>query len=207
LAARYVAAIQHLQPAGPYDLAGWSIGGIIAFEMARQLAGQGAQVGHLALIDTYSPAVLNLLDAHDGPAEEDDAEARAIDAFARDVLGTSAGGADKPKPRCIEDMLVSPRFQSMLAGMDAPRLRGLFEVFKANSRAALDYRPASHAVPITLYRASEGGLDDITLGWGGVTPGNIRVRAVPGNHYSILTPPNLRALADLLAADLAHDAS
>jgi amino acid adenylation domain-containing protein len=211
IATRYVTAIRQLQPDGPYDLAGWSIGGIIAFEMARQFGAQGAHVGHLALIDTYSPAMLRLFDSYQAPGADDDAEARAINAFARDLLGGGGGTADgtaaDPTLHRIQDILVSPGFKSRLAGIDAPRVRQLFDVFMANSRAALSYRPESPVVPITLYRASAGYLDDVTLGWGDVTPGGVRFRAVPGDHYSILTPPHLKVLADLLAADLARAGS
>ncbi len=72
LAARYAAAVRAVQPAGPYHLAGWSLGGGIAFEMARQLTAAGQPVALLALIDAPAPggggAVIGELDSRDGLA-------------------------------------------------------------------------------------------------------------------------------------------
>ena len=52
MARDYVAAIRNMQPRGPYAICGWSFGGIVAFEMARQLADEGQTVELLALFDT-----------------------------------------------------------------------------------------------------------------------------------------------------------
>lgn len=55
MASHYIQEIQTLQPHGPYFLAGYSFGGIVAFEMAQQLHRQGQTVGFLGLIDTCRP--------------------------------------------------------------------------------------------------------------------------------------------------------
>jgi thioesterase domain-containing protein/acyl carrier protein len=52
LAAHYMAELRRVQPVGPYHLVGHSRGGVIAWEMARQLGESGAEVGLLCLIDT-----------------------------------------------------------------------------------------------------------------------------------------------------------
>ena len=54
MAARYIKEIQMIRPEGPYFLAGYCMGGTIAFEMAQQLSGQGQRVDLLALLDTYN---------------------------------------------------------------------------------------------------------------------------------------------------------
>src|SRR5690606_20417754 len=53
LASSYVAAIRTVQAEGPYNLLGWSVGGIIAHAMATKLRDAGNQVGMLALLDAY----------------------------------------------------------------------------------------------------------------------------------------------------------
>jgi thioesterase domain-containing protein len=58
LAALYIAAIRTVQPHGPYHLGGWSMGGVIAYEMARQLREADEPVATLALIDSYTPATV-----------------------------------------------------------------------------------------------------------------------------------------------------
>jgi amino acid adenylation domain-containing protein len=55
LAETYIERMKKIQPRGPYFIAGWSIGGTIAFEMARQLEEVGEETAFLALIDTAPP--------------------------------------------------------------------------------------------------------------------------------------------------------
>jgi thioesterase domain-containing protein len=55
MAGDYVASVRRLQPNGPYRLLGHSFGGLVAFEMARQLEALGETVALLALLDTSIP--------------------------------------------------------------------------------------------------------------------------------------------------------
>ncbi|MFO7635924.1 MAG: amino acid adenylation domain-containing protein [Clostridia bacterium] len=55
IAGKYLAAIRKKQAKGPYMIAGWCIGGTIAFEIARQMEAMGEQVGFLGLINTIAP--------------------------------------------------------------------------------------------------------------------------------------------------------
>ncbi|MCU0289249.1 MAG: AMP-binding protein, partial [Acidobacteria bacterium] len=57
LAARYIEKIKKIQNKGPYMIAGWSIGGTIAFEMTRQLETLNEATAFLALVDTPNPQV------------------------------------------------------------------------------------------------------------------------------------------------------
>jgi acetoacetyl-CoA synthetase len=50
----YTDSIRHIQPCGPYLISGYSIGGVVAFEMARQLRAAGEKVALLALLDAYT---------------------------------------------------------------------------------------------------------------------------------------------------------
>jgi thioesterase domain-containing protein len=52
--ARYsLGAVKQLQPHGPYLLIGFSLGGLVALEMAQQLVAQGEKIGLLAMLDSY----------------------------------------------------------------------------------------------------------------------------------------------------------
>ena len=51
IAKKYLEEIRMIQPQGPYYLAGYSIGGLLAYEMAQQLSLQGEKIGLLALVD------------------------------------------------------------------------------------------------------------------------------------------------------------
>ncbi|AEI43702.1 non-ribosomal peptide synthetase [Paenibacillus mucilaginosus] len=53
MADHYIHEIRQIQPHGPYRLGGWSMGGFIAYEIARRLKQEGEEVIQLALIDSY----------------------------------------------------------------------------------------------------------------------------------------------------------
>jgi pimeloyl-ACP methyl ester carboxylesterase len=65
MAARYIKEIQVIQPEGPYFLAGYCMGGTIAFEMAQQLSQRGQRVDLLALLDTYNWSIIKRTFLHD----------------------------------------------------------------------------------------------------------------------------------------------
>ncbi|MFP2903699.1 non-ribosomal peptide synthetase [Pyxidicoccus sp. 3LFB2] len=87
MAAEYVKAIRSVQPSGPYRLGGWSMGGVIAYEMARQLRAEGELVALLALIDAYVPAVSVAREP-----EPDRLQLALL--FARELLGSSLAGLE-----------------------------------------------------------------------------------------------------------------
>jgi len=65
MAASYVAALRTVQPEGPYALGGWSMGGVVAYEAARQLRAAGQDVDALVLIDV--PHTVLMSDPADVP--------------------------------------------------------------------------------------------------------------------------------------------
>ncbi|WP_394836710.1 amino acid adenylation domain-containing protein [Pendulispora rubella] len=67
MARHYIAEIRQVQPHGPYRLGGWSMGGVLAFEMAQQLRAAGEAIALLTLLDvTESPSS----DAKHPPVDE-----------------------------------------------------------------------------------------------------------------------------------------
>ncbi|KAK4104197.1 ketoacyl-synt-domain-containing protein [Parathielavia hyrcaniae] len=61
MATKFIEEIKRRQPQGPYSLAGWSAGGIIAFEIANQLIKAGEEVENLIIIDAPSPVMIEPL--------------------------------------------------------------------------------------------------------------------------------------------------
>ena len=84
LAARYVAGVRRVQPLGPYHLGGWSMGGAVAYEMARQLAAAGEEVALVA------HARHRRADGPESGTEVDDATLAAW--FDRDLAAISGAG-------------------------------------------------------------------------------------------------------------------
>jgi thioesterase domain-containing protein/acyl carrier protein len=57
-AKEFLADIRRIQPDGPYFLGGYSFGGLVAYEIARQILKLGKKMGGLVLLDSYNPAFL-----------------------------------------------------------------------------------------------------------------------------------------------------
>ena len=94
MAADYLEAIRSARPEGPYLLGGWSVGGVVAFEIARQLHSQGQEVAVLALIDPSTPGT-----AAAAPQRDD---APHLDQLARDLIKNNVRAVRAYEPRCFE---------------------------------------------------------------------------------------------------------
>src|SRR5262249_5672460 len=89
MAAHYIDAMRAVQPAGPYHLGGWSLGGLVAYEMARQLTAPGQPVATLAVLDAHAPSP----PPEPAPALRRLAERAARLPLFRDALGSGNGDA------------------------------------------------------------------------------------------------------------------
>ena len=208
LAEHYLEAVRRVQPAGPYLLGGWSMGGLVAFEMARRLLGAGEAVAQVLLIDTYLAA------APGGP--EPDLPAR-VELFARDLFGLT-GHALPPLDDAVwslpgEDLLRalfdrSVAAEILPADLEFAELRRTFDVFSANLEAMHRYGAGPYAGHVALFRAAErtADLEDPAHAWSGLVR-NLTVLPSPGNHYSILKPPGVTRLGGLVRALLAPSPS
>jgi thioesterase domain-containing protein/acyl carrier protein len=207
IAARYIEAISAVQPAGPYLLGGWSFGGVVAFEMARQLNEQSQQSAHVALFDSWAPA------RTPGPIDERLINSDLMARFLADIAGIS--GKDlaidfdpiqqlDPQEQLRSVLEHATGLNILPADMKVAQLELLFNVFERNARAFLDYSPPSLELGsrIVLFRASDGKNDELdspTLGWDAFLSDQLEVRNVTGNHYSMLRSSNARALAEQLS--------
>ncbi|MBZ4420207.1 non-ribosomal peptide synthetase [Myxococcus sp. RHSTA-1-4] len=204
LAALYLDAVRAVQPRGPYLLGGWSMGGSIAFEMARQLHARGEEVGLLALIDTFASAFPG------GTVSPEWLEPARLGAlFYRDLL--RATGADLP---CSEEALsrLAPdealrvleeagRAAAALPESGMQSLRTLRQVFESNLRAAWSYVPRPYAGALLSIEASAASRPH---GWVGLALGGVEVHTLEGDHYALLRGPGVKALAALLREALAR---
>ncbi len=208
MAALYLEAVRQAQPTGPYHLVGWSMGGVVAYEMARQLVAEGERVETLALLDTLSPLVWT--------AEPVLSDVDLVTAFALDLARLSGVAvpnvdlSDLDLEGALAQVLKLGRAAGVLApGVELAELRRLFERFSANRRALATYPPLPYAGPVALFRAGDvGGIGDIgdigdigiaidlrlDLGWGDLVT-DLQIADLPGDHYSMLHGPGAAALA------------
>ncbi len=195
MAADYLRALREVQPAGPYRIGGWSMGGVVAFEMARQLEAAGEPVATLALIDAHLPA----LHGRDAPVDE----RVRVRTFAAD-LGLPPGALELPAEEgggsYLHRVLESAHAAGLLpADVDAGRLERLYTVF-GNNLAALHAYPAKpYGGAVLLLRAAERDpAEPESAGWERIARGGVELHVVPGSHFTMVREPHAAALAGLL---------
>ncbi|MEA2562177.1 MAG: hypothetical protein QOH06_3681 [Acidobacteriota bacterium] len=200
MAESYLVALRAVQPEGPYRLGGWSMGGVVAFEMARQLAARGEEVEQLAVLDVFAPGRSFL-----GEGVVD--EGTLLAWFARDL----AGLLGKPLPREMENLSAdSPLPEAFAraqevgllpAGLDFVAAARRFEVFRANLRRLARYTAEPYPGRVQLFRAAGSHFvdpADPTLGWAALAAGGVALQELPGNHWAIVRSPAVEAVAAAL---------
>jgi amino acid adenylation domain-containing protein len=209
IAARYVRAARTVQPKGPYTLVGYSAGGTLAFEMARQLRAVGEEIELLGIIDGDAPASLTPTDrwtARDaGRWMMNVLTWIADDLLVSDLADLKVRSRSKLK-------LIARRFglsgrRTRSDGGRGPDIRdelGVPELtaqqipwLAAYADAMRRYQPDSSVAAVTLFRARTFGLRQRVVrdrGWGRVADA-VDVRVIKGNHASILREPAVRDLA------------
>jgi amino acid adenylation domain-containing protein len=208
MAADYLAEIRAVQPVGPFRLGGWSMGGVVAFEMARQAEAAGDAVELLALVDPSppdggagrplaeadDPALLASFALHLGIRAErislTPGEILALDPARRLRRAWEAARADDAVP----------------PDLDFTRFERLWSVFRSNLDALRRYRPGGRALgaDVLLVRAEQGGVpaEAVAARWRALTSGRVVIETSPGDHFGMVREPHVRALAELLAARL-----
>jgi len=200
MASHYVELLQTVQTQGPYLLGGWSLGGVVAFEMAQQLQAQGQEVALLALIDSY---------ALTGDQEPEPDDVTLLGDLALDLglpLNQIAFERDRfeqlePDERLAYVLEEAKRAGVVPSDIELIQVRHLFQVFKSNVQAMRRYVPYAYPGPIALFKASEQFDEQVfaeDLGWGVLAAGGVAMYAVPGNHYTVIREPNVEALAGQL---------
>jgi amino acid adenylation domain-containing protein len=199
MATLYIREIRTVQPYGPYLLGGWSMGGLVAWEMAQQLVTQGETIRLLSLIDTASSSEYR---------KESD---KAADAsmLARFAIDMSRLVGKDPRPLTEQFLWLTPQDQwkmvqealtsygvLSLATAHA-EMAALLDIFTRNFLAGGNYiaRPINQQV--VFFRASETP-EHLVEPWTPLAVGGIHFHSVPGNHFTILAQPAVRIIADLL---------
>ena len=199
LAASYIEEVRSLWPKGPYHLGGLSFGGVVAFEMARQLAADGHNVGLLALFDSPTPWAVTPRP----PLGRLAGHTANLFRFGPKYLRHKLGGRLTKLCRDLRQGEVSTSVDENFDG-----LRAIF------AGAASQYVPGPypgeidlfilanrHAMGDSLYDPAVQVVDPM-LGWGRVAPGRVSIHEVPGDHIGLLQEPHVGPMAEILLARL-----
>ena len=197
LASVYVDALVTKQPAGAFRLGGWSFGGVVAFEMARQLRANNRDVELLAVLDVHAPGAI-------APERWDrDSAHLLVDIFAEDI----GVRHDDLRGRTLDaqlDLITSRAIASGLfpQGFTSAMARRAWDVFQTHRRAERRYAGGPLAGELLLVTSdSRRHETDPTLGWSRFADRVVQ-HSVPGNHQQILRVPAVDLLSQALGRKL-----
>ena len=192
IAACYADSIRQIQPEGPYYLAGYSMGGHLAYEIARQMTRCGDEVAFVGVIDTtahteraslwqrflYRIEMLRIDPRRNFPR------------FAREAVNRPRGWAGRRVRNIIKAAAPHRIYDSFLEFNDARK----------------DFRLGPYDGTLTLFRGRDGIRRvrvEPDLGWANVPLGRLDIVDVDGDHETLLAQPQVRSLADVFARALA----
>ena len=202
MARGYVRELRAFQPRGPYSLGGQSFGGLVAFEMARQLETDGETVGVLALLDTIHVGQRGLGRARSGRWHRAARLRRQLVSHAGAALrGPDRRGYLRQRVRVVRRHLRNLVWRA--------RFPQFARVQRANREAFNRFVPRPYGGRVTFFMASErmpGERCDPLEMWQPLATGGVDLYEVPGDHITISVEPNAAVLARLLQArlDAAH---
>ena len=208
VAARMVADIRRTQPQGPYQLAGYSLGGNIVLEIAQQLRAAGDDVHIVVLLDCDGPGYplmepfLTRFGRHIGYALSLSAGAGLR--YLRNRLGNMSRFVVGPRETELKLYADQEESHMVPAHVIEALERALGPVLGAWER----YVPRFYGGPVLLVRAEIRhrmiGIvdDDPLLGWGPVIGGNIQSAGMSCDHFGMLHAANAAQLAAILTPHL-----
>lgn len=190
IAAERAGLIRAEQPGGPYLLAGHSLGGVVAIEVARRLEQEGAEVGMVALFDTRARLKISAL-----------GRLRHVSSSVRSLR--PAAGARHLARAARMATARSARYVAS-GGDEASR----WSVAAPLARIYDDYHPEPIAAPLVVFctKGSQLFANDPSLGWERVMGHPVEVVVAPGDHASLLHGAGQAVLAQELGNRLERGA-
>jgi thioesterase domain-containing protein/acyl carrier protein len=193
MASRYVTELRGKIPDGPFLLFGFSSGGLMAFEIARQLQMKNLDVPFLGILDTSCPAR--------SKGKRKPWEATMVRVFVRNVpywlyyylpfwVRHYRGVARNKLERLWSDQTPD------VSNETRERLETIIHWLK-------DYSPQKYPGSLTFYQARAHALFSLppNRGWKRIVD-CLNVQIVPGNHLTVLREPHVRMLAEKLNREL-----
>jgi thioesterase domain-containing protein len=210
MAAHYISEMERSNPEGPYALAGFSLGGIVAFEMARQLKDKGKEVTTLAMFDSYVFPYYY----YKSPLKKKAVSILYLLGKIGFIFLNMFSSKKNFKRRMeLNKLLVTGLFLRLKVGRakqhELQHNRSL-ELDIAHNRATDQYTITSQDIDIDLFRSTEEinfVHDSKFLGWSKVTGNEIRRHLIPGNHIDMFAPPNVDFFSKKLQEVLDNNSS
>ncbi len=184
MAKEYVAEIKRVQPKGPYIIGGECLGGIVAYELARQLIANGDEVALLILLDTYKPDIFSeekykILDIR----HKLFSKIRAVLQGLKDKKISYIRGLLKETP----GLLAFYRKVYLPVTGDDRNLSRVHRGSTIYAKKLIKYRPRSYNGEAALIINEEWNRYKPNLGWSTRFFRNVTIKVIPGDHTTRLT--------------------
>ena len=185
MAADYLNIIRKVQPVGPYNLLGWSFGGLVAHAIATQLQSMGEEVALLALLDSYPVRPEN----------------RSV-GFGDDNEGLSAQVAINP----IMNLLDVLRREG-LTTLKEHHYEAIMDTFKNNTRIMRTFSPEPFRGNLSLFVAMVSEHRPPIDNWQPYVAGDIKVHPIDCAHDNMMDPIPAAQVGNVLASELNKQAT
>jgi amino acid adenylation domain-containing protein len=213
IAAYYITEIQTIDKDGPYALAGFSLGGRIAYEMARQLDEMGKKVSFLGVLDataessvTHQPFLtrtqyrmkyfINYISWNIASFFKEPTQTKLS------VIRRRWNGLEK-RMRGLDIKVQKEDLVSKGKKNELPKY--LRKVHRANSWANRNYVIRPYNGTVHLYKAKKQTFyipEPEDYGWNRVAKGGVIIHEIPGEHSNTFAPPNDKYFANILQQSL-----
>ncbi|MGV9227587.1 amino acid adenylation domain-containing protein, partial [Streptomyces albogriseolus] len=193
MARDYAEQIRKTAPRGPYQLLGWSFGGLVAHAVATRLQAEGAEVSLLAVLDGYP-------DAYDGTTRHDVGEEQVLALLLNAAGADRAALGDGPLERTA--VLGALRASgSALAHLDDAAIGRMTRVFLNNTRLIEDFTPHRFDGDLVFFAATRDRTrPDLTpASWGPHVTGRVEEHSLDTDHAGLARPDVLGVIARTLA--------
>ena len=175
LASLYIKEMKLVQPQGPYILAGGSMGGMIAYEIAQQLKREGESISKLILFDTFGPNF--------DVSKYKNEEASFVENFKTMLAYYVKRFVNKAKQYVFDKL-----------GAEHTLEMKLFDLEVKNYQTLWKYRPEPYDGDVHLYRnemKEKGWYADPYLGWRKTIQGNIHTHLIKAHHSEFIESEEL----------------
>ncbi|MFJ3900099.1 alpha/beta fold hydrolase [Streptomyces sp. NPDC090025] len=190
MAARYAADLRAADPVGPYKLLGYSMGGIIAHEVARILLAQGARVELVGLLDTLFPA----------PAVRRPREATLTlcsIALALPEQYHAAEGLTWDE-QCDRFLAHAQASGSLPQGFDRARLERMVDLYDINQDAVAGHEPAELPVPLHILLTADGSARHDVDRWKATAAEGTVVDTIDADHFKLMSEAHAAEVAEIV---------
>jgi amino acid adenylation domain-containing protein len=186
----YVNAIQRIQPQGPYNLLGWSFGGVVAYAMACRLQQRGEHVAFLGIMDSYPSTD----ERQSSPMTEEKLMKEIVP-----MLGLEWSEFEG-KPLDFSSVYVAAkRAGEIPADFDERIARRNMEMLLHNSILEQKFRAGQYDGNILFFFADvKEGDHRLPSAWQPHITGKIEVHTVHCKHYEMTEPAPLRSIGKVI---------